>query len=73
MTSCEDSSNWPLGKRRQDVILVTKFGIYMDDQDQWFRDSKRAQAMAAIERSLKALQTDYVDVYLIHWRARPPP
>lgn len=69
----EDLLARALGHRRKDVILVTKFGIYMDDQDQWFRDSKRTQAMAAIERSLKALQTDYVDVYLIHWPDRQTP
>ena len=55
-----------LGARRKEVILVTKFGIYYDDGT-WSRDSRPASALAAIERSLKALQTDYVDVYLIHW------
>ena len=69
----EDLLARALGQRRKDVILVTKFGIYMDDKDQWFRDSTRSQAMAAIERSLKALQTDYVDVYLIHWPDRQTP
>ncbi len=55
-----------LGARRQDAILVTKFGVY-DNNGTWSRDSRRETALAAIERSLKALQTDYVDVYLIHW------
>ena len=55
-----------LGSRRKDVTLVTKFGVYYDDE-QWRRDSRPSNALAAIDRSLEALQTDYVDVYLIHW------
>lgn len=55
-----------LGPRRQDVILVTKFGIGYSDRERG-RDSRRSQALAAIERSLKYLNTDYVDVYLVHW------
>jgi aryl-alcohol dehydrogenase-like predicted oxidoreductase len=61
-----------LGPRRKDVILVTKFAIYQKE-DQWYRDSSRATALAAIERSLKALNTDYVDVYLVHWPDRQTP
>ena len=55
-----------LGPRRKEVILVTKFGIGYPDRERG-RDSRRSQALAAIERSLKFLQTDYVDVYLVHW------
>lgn len=65
----EDLLARALGPRRKDVILVTKFGIYQND-GKWSRDSSRQQALAAIERSLKALQTDYVDVYLVHWPDR---
>ena len=66
----EDLLARALSNRRKEVILVTKFAIYQDAENKWYRDSSRAQAMAAIERSLKALQTDYVDVYLIHWPDR---
>jgi len=66
----EDLLARALGKRRQEVILVTKFGIYQDEDSKWSRNSTRAGALAAIERSLQALQTDYVDVYLIHWPDR---
>jgi aryl-alcohol dehydrogenase-like predicted oxidoreductase len=46
--------------------VVTKFGIHHKERDRG-RDSRRSEALAAIERSLKFLNTDYVDVYLVHW------
>jgi aryl-alcohol dehydrogenase-like predicted oxidoreductase len=55
-----------LGPRRKDIILVTKFGIGHKERERG-RDGRRSQALAAIERSLKFLNTDYVDVYLVHW------
>jgi aryl-alcohol dehydrogenase-like predicted oxidoreductase len=55
-----------LGPRRKDIILVTKFGILYPDRERG-RDSRRSMALAAIERSLKFLETDYIDVYLVHW------
>ena len=61
-----------LGARRKEAIVVTKFGIYQPDGE-WQRDSRREMALAAIDRSLKALGTDYVDVYLIHWPDRKTP
>ncbi len=53
------------GKREQ-ALIVTKVGIYRDNGE-WFRDSSRSRIMASIETSLQALETDYVDVYLVHW------
>ena len=61
-----------LGARRKEAIVVTKFGIYRPEGE-WQRDSRRETALAAIDRSLKALGTDYVDVYLIHWPDRETP
>jgi len=55
-----------LGTRRRDVILVTKFGVGYDEMPNR-RDSIRQRVMASIEKSLQRLQTDYVDVYLVHW------
>lgn len=55
-----------LGKRRREVCLVTKVGVgYPEAPNR--RDSSRARIMASIEQSLRSLDTDYVDVYLIHW------
>jgi len=55
-----------LGSKRKEIILVTKFGILYPDREKG-RDSRRSMALAAIERSLQFLQTDYIDVYLVHW------
>ena len=61
-----------LGARRKEALLVTKFGVYEND-GKWIRDSRPETALAAIDRSLDALQTDYVDVYLIHWPDKDVP
>jgi myo-inositol catabolism protein IolS len=55
-----------LGGRRRDVAIVTKFGVGYDEMPNR-RDSSRSRVMASIEKSLKRLQTDHVDVYLVHW------
>lgn len=52
--------------KRDHALVVTKVGIYRED-DEWFRDASRERIMTSIESSLKALETDYVDVYLVHW------
>ena len=52
--------------RRRDVCVVTKVGVgYPEAPNR--RDSSRARIMASIEQSLRNLNTDHVDVYLMHW------
>ncbi len=55
-----------LGARRKDVAVVSKGGVgYPDAPNR--RDSTRKRLTAALDRSLKNLATDHVDVYLVHW------
>ena len=55
-----------LGARRKEAVITTKFGIGYKEAPN-FRDSSRARVFASIEKSLKNLKTDYVDVYMVHW------
>ncbi len=55
-----------LGNRRKEALVVTKFGIGYKEAPN-FRDSSRPRVMASIEKSLQNLNTDYVDVYMVHW------
>ncbi len=64
-------------KNRDKVILASK--VCGRGQNTWFRDDKsptrvtRAQIREAVEKSLKRLQTDYIDLYQIHFPERPMP
>ena len=58
-----------LGARRSDIVLVSKFGLAMDDQGRLKGGSARYVA-TAIEASLKRLKTDWIDLYFLH---RPDP
>jgi aryl-alcohol dehydrogenase-like predicted oxidoreductase len=55
-----------LGSRRKEAIVVTKFGVGYKEAPN-FRDSSRSRVMASIDKSLQNLNTDYVDVYMVHW------
>lgn len=55
--------------RRDEVILATKFGRAIDD-DVNHRGGSRRWVTAAVENSLRRLQTDHLDVFQLH---RPDP
>ena len=61
-----------LGGRRDEAIVVTKFGMGYRDKPN-LRDSSRERVLASIDKSLKQLGTDYVDVYIVHWPDRLTP
>ncbi len=56
-----------LGNRRKDVVIQTKFGVRYGDGKSTY-DNTPAYIQEALEKSLKNLNTDYVDVYVIHYR-----
>lgn len=56
-----------LGSKRKNVIIATKGGLVWDDHGCLFRSGSRHHLMNALEASLKRLNTDYVDLYQIHW------
>jgi aryl-alcohol dehydrogenase-like predicted oxidoreductase len=54
--------------RRRHVILVTKCGLAWDPGSPVIRrDTRPASLKREIDQSLRRLQTDVMDVYLIHW------
>jgi aryl-alcohol dehydrogenase-like predicted oxidoreductase len=61
-----------LGNRRDEAIIVSKFGVNYRDMPN-MRDSSRGRVIASIDKCLKNLGTDYVDVYLVHWPDRNTP
>jgi aryl-alcohol dehydrogenase-like predicted oxidoreductase len=66
MGASEQALAQAVGERRQEVYIVTKFGVGYEEALNR-RDSSRQRLLASIEKSLRNLQTDYVDVYLVHW------
>lgn len=54
--------------RRSDYLLATKFGWEIDDNNQitWALRADKAYVKKAAERSLKNLDTDYIDLYYLH-------
>ena len=55
-----------LGPRRKDVVLATKFGTAMDD-DGRLKGASRGYIVSAVEASLRRLNTDWIDLYQLHW------
>jgi aryl-alcohol dehydrogenase-like predicted oxidoreductase len=54
-----------LGDRRKDVIVATKFGMAMGEGP-YLKGASRRYLNAALEASLKRLDTDYIDLYQLH-------
>ncbi len=56
-----------LGNRKNDVIIATKFGVRVENGKTTY-DNSREYIFKAVEASLKRLNRDYVDLYLVHYR-----
>ena len=56
-----------LGNRRKDVVIETKFGVRYSNGKSVY-DNSPEYIQEALEKSLKNLNTDYVDIYVIHYR-----
>jgi aryl-alcohol dehydrogenase-like predicted oxidoreductase len=61
-----------LAGQREQFTVATKFGFEIDDHEQWTGgyNGQPAYVRKSIERSLRNLGTDYVDLYYLH---RPDP
>ncbi len=54
-----------LGKRRGDIVLATKFGMKIGD-DERRKGGSRRWILRAVEDSLTRLKTDWIDLYQMH-------
>lgn len=52
--------------QRDGIIVATKVGIEWNDSGV-YRNSSRERIFKEIDDSLRRLQTDYIDVYQVHW------
>lgn len=54
--------------RRDEILIATKGGLIWDEQSNVLgRDSRKERLEEKLDESLKRLQTDYLDLYMIHW------
>jgi aryl-alcohol dehydrogenase-like predicted oxidoreductase len=54
------------GKLRSRVVIATKTGLEWKDGSV-FRNAGRVRILREIDDSLRRLQTDYIDIYQVHW------
>jgi len=52
---------------REEAVIASKFGGPMADGDPYMRGASRRYIMNAVEASLTRLNTDYIDLYQIHF------
>ncbi|KQR93715.1 aldo/keto reductase [Chryseobacterium sp. Leaf180] len=54
--------------KRNEYIIATKFGWEIDDSEQltWKINGQKDYVKKSVERSLKNLKTDYIDLYYMH-------
>ena len=57
-----------LGSRRHEAVISDKFGVHAQKGQPTFYDNSHDYIISACDGSLKRLNTDYIDVYTIHYR-----
>lgn len=68
--------SWLRARGNRDKIVLASKVVGRSDAD-WFRDGgeetnlSRAQVLEAVDKGLKRLGTDWIDLYQVHWPDRP--
>ena len=63
----EESVGKAIKSKRNEVILCSKVGnVWNPDGQSWHWDASKKHIIQALEGSLSRLQTDYLDLYLLH-------
>lgn len=55
------------GGRREKVLIASKAGLPWDENKQTRNDLSKDSLFQEVEDSLRRLQTDYIDIYQMHW------
>ncbi|MBU61150.1 MAG: hypothetical protein CMI26_01455 [Opitutae bacterium] len=58
---------------RSNAFIATKFGVRFDEHGSVFYDNSPDYCERALDSSLERLNTDYIDLYLVHWPDRKTP
>ncbi len=53
--------------RRDRVVVATKVGLEWDEEGNVRRNASAARVRKELDDSLRRLQTEYVDIYQVHW------
>ena len=63
-----------LNGNRHDVVIQTKFGVRAQKGQNTVIDNTPVYIQKALEDSLRRLNTDYIDIYVVHyWDQKTPP
>lgn len=63
----ESTLSEALGNKRSKAIIATKFGVRVENGNTFYDNSPK-WINYAVEKSLKRLRTDYIDLYQLHYR-----
>lgn len=55
------------GYARDKVLIASKCGLLWDDAGNEFNDLSKDSILKEIDDSLRRLDTDYIDIYQLHW------
>ncbi len=72
MGTSEQTLAKALGRKRKDTVIATKFGVRVEN-GRTFYDNSPEWIERALEGSLKRLNTDYIDLYQLHYRDEKTP
>lgn len=70
--SSEKTLGQALAGQRKDVVIASKFGVRIEN-GKTFYDNSREWINKAVDASLQRLNTDYIDLYQVHYRDSKTP